>query len=139
MTRKRTRGALLLHLAAIKRYYQLHTFEGEKSGEWNDAIKRRWDAPDDLGEAARKSIKGNKLGYYLDAAKEVRQHTLAELGKRDRPLKCQFPRTNSIHDSASGMKLHSVRNRVLSRIRRKLAPFVLTNLSLIVDRADSVR
>jgi uncharacterized damage-inducible protein DinB len=78
-----TIGALLLHLAAIERYYQLHTFEGKKWGDWDDAIKKRWDAAADLGEAARKTIKGNQLGYYLDALKEVRQHTLAELSKRN--------------------------------------------------------
>jgi uncharacterized damage-inducible protein DinB len=78
-----TIGALLLHLAAIERYYQLHTFEGKKWGDWDDAVKERWDAAADLGEAARKTIKGNQLGYYLDALKEVRQHTLAELGKRN--------------------------------------------------------
>ena len=78
-----TIGALLLHLAAIERYYQLHTFEGKKWGDWDDAIKKRWDAAADLGEAARKTIKGNQLAYYLDALKEVRQHTLVELGKRN--------------------------------------------------------
>ena len=78
-----TIGALLLHLAAIERFYQLHTFEGKKWGDWDEAIKKRWDAAANLGEAGRKEIKGNKLGYYLDALKEVRQHTLAELGKRD--------------------------------------------------------
>ncbi len=78
-----TIGALLLHLAGVERYYQLHTFEGKKWGDWDDATKKRWDPAVLLGEAARKEIKGNQLGYYLDALKEVRQHTLAELGKRD--------------------------------------------------------
>ena len=78
-----TIGALLLHLAAIERYYQLHTFEGRKWGDWDDSIKKRWDIAADLGEAARKEIKGNKLSYYLDALKEVREQTLAELRKRD--------------------------------------------------------
>jgi uncharacterized damage-inducible protein DinB len=78
-----TIGALLLHLAAIERLYQIHTFEGKKWGEWDDKTKKQWDAPAGLGAAARKSIKGNKLAYYLDTLKEVREHTLAELGKRD--------------------------------------------------------
>ncbi|HVF70934.1 MAG TPA: DinB family protein [Chthoniobacterales bacterium] len=78
-----TIGALLHHLAAIERYYQLHTFEGKKWGDWDEATKRRWDAAADLGDAARKEIKGNKLGHYLDILKEVREHTLAELRKRD--------------------------------------------------------
>ncbi|HKP93231.1 MAG TPA: DinB family protein [Chthoniobacterales bacterium] len=78
-----TIGALLLHLAAIERYYQLHTFGRKRWGDWDDAIKKRWDTAANLGEAARKEIKGNKLSYYLEALKEVRQQTLAELGKRD--------------------------------------------------------
>ena len=78
-----TIGSLLLHLAAIERYYQLHTFEEKKWGDWDDTIKKRWDAAVDLGERARKEIKGNKLSFYLDNLKEVREHTLAELGKRD--------------------------------------------------------
>jgi uncharacterized damage-inducible protein DinB len=36
-----------------------------------------------LGDLGRKKIKGNKLDYYLEILKEVRAHTLAELGKRD--------------------------------------------------------
>jgi uncharacterized damage-inducible protein DinB len=78
-----TIGALLLHLAAIERYYQVHTFEGKKWGDWDDTIKKRWDTAVNLGEAARTEIKGHKLSYYLDALKEVRQQTLAELRKRD--------------------------------------------------------
>jgi uncharacterized damage-inducible protein DinB len=78
-----TIGALLLHLAAIERLYQVHTFEGKKWGDWDDTTKKQWDAPAVLGAAARKSIKGNKLAYYLDILKDVREHTLAELRKRD--------------------------------------------------------
>jgi uncharacterized damage-inducible protein DinB len=78
-----TIGALLLHLAAIERFYQLHTFEGKKWGDWDEETKRRWTAAAILGDAARREIKGNELGYYADVLKEVREHTLAELGKRD--------------------------------------------------------
>jgi uncharacterized damage-inducible protein DinB len=78
-----TVGALLLHLAAIERLYQIHTFEGKKWGDWDDTTKKQWDAPAGLGAAARKSIKGNKLAYYLDILKEVREQTLAELRNRD--------------------------------------------------------
>jgi len=78
-----TIGALLLHLAAIERHYQIHTFEGKKWGDLDDKTKKQWGAPGGLGKEARKSIKGNNLAYYLDALKEVRGHTLAELQKRD--------------------------------------------------------
>lgn len=78
-----TIGALLLHLAGIERGYQLHTFDGVKWGDWNSENTKRWGAAMALGEEARKSIKGNALAYYLDALNEVREHTLAELRKRD--------------------------------------------------------
>ena len=76
-------GAMLLHLAATERYYQLHTFEGKKWGAWDESIKKRWDIPMELGEAARKTIKGKSLDYYLNELKEVRENTLTELRKRD--------------------------------------------------------
>jgi uncharacterized damage-inducible protein DinB len=76
-------GAMLLHLAATERYYQLHTFEGKKWGSWDENIKTQWDLPMNLGEAARKTIKGRNLDYYLNALKEVRQSTLLEFKKRD--------------------------------------------------------
>jgi uncharacterized damage-inducible protein DinB len=78
-----TIGALLQHLAAIERLYQLHTFEEKKWGDWDDATKKKWGAAALLGDAARTEIKGNKLGHYLDSLKEVRAQTLVELGKRD--------------------------------------------------------
>jgi Protein of unknown function (DUF664) len=78
-----TIGAMLLHLAATERYYQLHTFEGMKWGSWDINIKKQWDIPMGLGEEGRKNIKGNKLEFYLDTLKEVREKTLQELKKRD--------------------------------------------------------
>ncbi len=78
-----TIGALLLHLAAIERAYQLHTFNGVKWGDWDSHTRQRWDIPMGLGEKARKSIKGNELSFYLAQLSEVRAHTLKELRKRD--------------------------------------------------------
>jgi len=78
-----TIGAMLLHLAATERFYQVHTFEGKKWGDWSDADKKRWGAASELGDAGRAEIKGHDLDYYLDALNEVRQHTLEEFKKRD--------------------------------------------------------
>ena len=78
-----TIGALLLHLAAIERLYQINTFDGRKWNDWDEKTRKRWDVPAGLGEEARKTIKGHNLAYYLDALKEVREATLAELKKRD--------------------------------------------------------
>jgi len=76
-------GALLLHLAAIERLYQIHTFDGRKWGDVDRETEKQWSTPARLGKEARKSIKEHDLAYYLDKLKEVRQHTLAELQKRD--------------------------------------------------------
>ena len=74
-------GALLLHLGAVDKYYQINTFEGRQ--EFNEAEKKIWDVPMNLGEEGRKKIKGKELKYYLDTINEVRQKTLDELKKKD--------------------------------------------------------
>ena len=76
-------GAMLYHLAATEKYYQLHTFENMKWGSWSNSIKKEWDIPMGLGENARKSIKGNPLDFYLEKLQKVREASLAELKKRD--------------------------------------------------------
>ncbi len=76
-------GAMLLHLAATERYYQLNTFDNMRWGSWSKAIKAEWDAAMNLGAEGRKKIKGNNLDFYLDKLSEVRENTLTELAKRD--------------------------------------------------------
>jgi uncharacterized damage-inducible protein DinB len=76
-------GAMLLHLAATERYYQIHTFEGKKWGDWNDQDKNRFNIAMNLGKEARKTIKGNSLDFYLSTLKEVRDNTIEEFKKRD--------------------------------------------------------
>jgi len=78
-----TIGALLNHLAATDAYYHLNSFGGMKWDSWSDDIKKKWDIPMNLGEPARKAIKGNSLDYYLNLLHETREKTLAELKKRD--------------------------------------------------------
>jgi uncharacterized damage-inducible protein DinB len=78
-----TIGALLLHLAATETYYQMNTFGEMKWGSWSDEVKKKWDIPMNLGEPARKTIKGNSLDYYLDALHQTREKSLAEFRKRD--------------------------------------------------------
>jgi uncharacterized damage-inducible protein DinB len=78
-----TIGALLLHLAATETYYQMNTFGEMKWDSWSDETKKKWDIPMNLGEAARKAIKGNSLDYYLDALHQTREKSLAEFRKRD--------------------------------------------------------
>lgn len=76
-------GAMLLHLAATERFYQIHTFEGKNWGDWSRKDRNRWSAASGLGDRGRLLIKGNDLNYYLDALQEVRSHTLNELKNRD--------------------------------------------------------
>lgn len=76
-------GAMLLHLAATEKYYQLNTFDEMEWGSWNDEIKEEWDIPMNLGEKARESIKGHEVDYYLKKLKDVRSVTEKEFAKRD--------------------------------------------------------
>ncbi|WP_020526196.1 DinB family protein [Flexithrix dorotheae] len=76
-------GAMLWHLAATERFYQIHTFEGRKWGEWDKKDVRDWNMASALGEEARKSIKGNDLDFYLQKLSDVRAQTLKELANRD--------------------------------------------------------
>src|SRR6202171_5637172 len=69
-------GALLLHLAATETYYQMNTFQGIKWDISPVAVKQEWNPPMTLGDAGRKTIKGNELGYYLDALRETREKSL---------------------------------------------------------------
>src|SRR5882724_3714107 len=58
-----TIGALLLHLAAAESFYQTNTFGETSLKDFSETDKKRWDIPMNLGDAARKSIKGHDLKY----------------------------------------------------------------------------
>jgi hypothetical protein len=76
-------GAMLLHLAATERFYQIHTFEGKEWGDFSKEDLNRFEVAMKLGDEARKTIKGNNLDYYLDVMTEVRENTIKEFKKRD--------------------------------------------------------
>jgi hypothetical protein len=77
-------GALLMHLAATDRVYQINTFEATPLGKDLPAsYKEKWGVAMELGEPARQQIKGHDLDYYLNLLNETREHTLAEFRKRD--------------------------------------------------------
>lgn len=76
-----TIGALLLHLGAVEKYYQINSFEGRQ--EFNEKEKEMWDIPLNLGEEGRKNIKGHDLKYYVDIITEIRETTLEEFRKKD--------------------------------------------------------
>jgi hypothetical protein len=76
-------GALLLHLAATDAFYHAITFGGISMKQLPETFKEKWGMPMELGEPARKGIKGHDLDYYLNILKETREQTLAEFRKRD--------------------------------------------------------
>lgn len=77
-------GALLLHLAATEKLYQLNTFDGlSPDAIYKDAAFQEWSVPMELGEPGRQAVKGHELDYYVDRLREGREKTLAEFRKRD--------------------------------------------------------
>jgi uncharacterized damage-inducible protein DinB len=73
-------GALLAHIAAIEVAYQRSTFH---HSDLSDDDRSRWGAAIELGEAARRELRGQPLEHYLSELAEVRERTLAELARRD--------------------------------------------------------
>ena len=77
-------GALLLHLAATEKLYQLNTFNQVGPEElFKVQAFKEWAVPMELGDPARQAIKGHNLDYYLNLLHEIREKTLAEFRKRD--------------------------------------------------------
>ena len=76
-----TIGALILHLGATEKFYQINTFEGRQ--DFNDEEKKIWGSAMSLGDEGRQNIKGKDAQYYIDAITAVREKTLEELKKKD--------------------------------------------------------
>lgn len=76
-----TIGALIMHLGATDKFYQINTFEGRQ--EFNEAEKKDWGPAMELGDAGRNEIKGHDAQYYLDKINAVRDETLAKLKTKD--------------------------------------------------------
>ncbi len=73
-------GALILHLAATEKYYQVATFEDRR---FNAEEAELWELPLNLGDTAREELVGKPIQYYLDLWDEVRQDTLELLKTKD--------------------------------------------------------
>src|SRR4030095_419282 len=73
-------GALLSHIASAEVGYQAATFYAR---DLNEEERHEWGAALDLGERARREIRGRELEYYLSRLEQVRAKTLAELGRRE--------------------------------------------------------
>src|SRR5260370_17288384 len=70
-----TIGALLMHLAATDRLYQINTFEGNSLKQLPSSYKHKWGVAMELGEPPRKSIKGNDRDYNLNLLTGTRKQT----------------------------------------------------------------
>lgn len=68
-------GALLLHIAAVEKGFQIEIFDDRKP---NDQEMEEWGAPYSLGEQGRKDINGYPLEFYIAKLEEVRSRTLQE-------------------------------------------------------------
>ena len=72
-------GAMIYHLAATEKYYQLYTFENRS---FNDE-ESKWAAALSLGENGRKIFQNKPIRYYLDIWDKVRKETLRLLKTKD--------------------------------------------------------
>ena len=73
-------GALILHLAATEKIYQVMTFENRR---YNTDEAAFWDTPMSLGATGRRELKDKPIKYYLDKWAEVRAETLRQLRTKD--------------------------------------------------------
>ena len=73
-------GALLSHIASVETWYQAATFLGRDLDAQEMEV---WGAALDLGERARREIRGHGLAHYVDMLVRVRAKTLHELAQRD--------------------------------------------------------
>jgi uncharacterized damage-inducible protein DinB len=106
-------GALLLHIAAVEVWYQAATFVGR---DLDAEELREWGAALDLGERARREIRGNGLEYYLARLQQVRARTLAELGRReDKWLEEQTPFREGRHANNYFKWFHVVEDELSHR------------------------
>jgi hypothetical protein len=73
-------GALLAHIIAVERSYQILTFEDRMlSSDENE----RWSAALKLGAHGRQSLRGSPLERYLEELADVRRVTSEQLAARD--------------------------------------------------------
>jgi len=73
-------GALLAHIAAVERSYQILTFEErllspQENERWSTALR--------LGADGRRLLRGYPLEHYLEDLSVVRRFTLETLASRD--------------------------------------------------------
>ena len=73
-------GALLAHVTAVERWYQVLTFEDRKPSA---AEEEAWRAALDLGDEGRRALRGREVASYLEELGQVRDVTRARLAERE--------------------------------------------------------
>jgi len=73
-------GAMILHLAATEKYYQVYTFENRG---FNSEEREKWSNALSLGETAQKEIQGKPIDHYIKIWDDVRKETLRLLKTKD--------------------------------------------------------
>ncbi len=73
-------GAMILHLAATEKYYQVYTFENRS---YNQKESEFWSPAMDLGDMGRERLQGKPIDYYLKIWDEVRAESKRLLQSKD--------------------------------------------------------
>lgn len=73
-------GAMILHLAATEKYYQLYTFENRG---FNVEEKKEWEIALNLGKEGRENLVGKPISFYLQKWDKVREDTKRLLKTKD--------------------------------------------------------
>ena len=73
-------GAMIYHLAATEKYYQVYTFENRG---FNMVEKKKWETALNLGSRGRKELEGKPISYYLELWDDVRAETKRLLKTKD--------------------------------------------------------
>lgn len=73
-------GAMIMHLAATEKYYQVYTFEGRG---FNKKEEKIWGAAMNLGGIGRKELKGKPMSFYLEQWDEIRKESKRLLKTKD--------------------------------------------------------
>lgn len=84
-------GALIKHLVAAEKYYQVFTFEGRS---FNEEEAANWQMALDLGNEAREVIKGETIDHYLKMYSDTREETIRLLKEKDDEWLKEEPMSN---------------------------------------------
>jgi len=87
-------GAMILHLAATEKYYQLYTFEGRVFNE----DEADWDMAQTLGAKARAELQGKPIDHYLKIWDEVRKETKRLLKRKDDKWFAEMTKYNNMNN-----------------------------------------